>query len=112
VEAADAHHVLARLLGRGADLDLASARLERARELVEVAVDLPHRAHPYLVRLLAQRLDVLELRPGVEPVRAQAGDGELDRLLDVVVGELAPRDLAEALRRLGELGQGITSSAR
>ncbi len=97
---ADLDDVGAGLLGGRADLDVPAARLERARELVEVAVDVANRLHPDVVRLPAELLDVVELPPGLQPVRAETSDRELDRLLHPIVCELAARDLAEAIARL------------
>ena len=79
--------------------DVAAAGLERRRELVEVAVDVADRLHADLVRALAQLLDVGELAPGLEPVRAQPLGRDVDRALHARVGELRARDLAEALAR-------------
>ncbi len=105
VPSADLDDIGAGLLGGCADLDVPASRLERPRELLQVAIDVADGPHPDVVRSAAERLDVLELAPGLEPVGTQSPDRDLDRLLHPLVGQLAASDLSKAISRLCETGQ-------
>jgi hypothetical protein len=61
---ADVDDVRARLVPRGGEAHVAASWLERGGELGHVLVEVVDRAHADLVRLFAQRLDVVELVPG------------------------------------------------
>ena len=102
--AAHARDVLARLRTGAREEDLAAARLERLGEPRDVPVEVVDHGHLDPVRALPHRLDVREPLPRCDAIRPQPVGRGVERRLGVRVAELPARDLAEARRRLRELG--------
>ena len=103
VALADLDDVGVCLLGTRTDGHVPSTRLDRLTKTLQVGVDVANRPHPHLVGTLALSLDIVELTPRVKPMGAQPLCGAGNRSLHTSVGELSPRDDAEALPRLGEV---------
>src|SRR5690242_10284792 len=91
-------------------MDVSAARLDRVLKVVEMCVEVAHRARADLARTLAQGLEV-EAFPHGGPARGGDRRDVHERRLDALVGELSLSHLAELVGRLRELARRLRSAS-